>query len=45
VQWTLLGDERTVIDRLNLAGADVREVKPLALEDAAVAFLAEEISQ
>lgn len=41
-QWTLVGDQRELIDRLTLAGALVREVQPLALEDATLAFLAQE---
>jgi ABC-2 type transport system ATP-binding protein len=44
-QWTLVGDERDVIERLALAGANVRDVRPLALEDAALAFLADEVTQ
>jgi len=42
VQWTLVGEEREVTARLSLAGARVHEVKPLALEDAAMAFLSED---
>jgi ABC-2 type transport system ATP-binding protein len=42
VQWTLVGEERDVTARLTAAGAAVREVTPLALEEAALAFLAEE---
>jgi len=42
VQWTLVGEEREVTERLALAGAHVREVSPLRLEDAALAFLTEE---
>jgi ABC-2 type transport system ATP-binding protein len=44
MQWTLVGDEREVVQRLAGAGAQVREVTPLGLEDAALAFLAEEVS-
>ena len=44
-QWTLVGEEREVIERLARAGARVREVKALPLEDAALAFLTEEISR
>jgi ABC-2 type transport system ATP-binding protein len=40
-QWTLVGDQRELIDRLTLAGALVREVQPLALEDATLALLAQ----
>lgn len=45
VQWTLVGEERQVSERLALSGAQVREVAPLALEDAALAFLDEEESR
>jgi ABC-2 type transport system ATP-binding protein len=41
-QWTLIGEERDVTARLAAAGATVREVTPLALEEAALAFLTEE---
>jgi len=44
-QWTLVGDRRELIDRLTLAGALVREVQPLALEAAAIALLAQELTQ
>jgi ABC-2 type transport system ATP-binding protein len=44
-QWTLVGDQRELIDRLTLAGALVREVQPLALADAALAFLAQEVTR
>jgi ABC-2 type transport system ATP-binding protein len=43
VQWTLIGEERDVTARLAAAGATVRDVTPLALEEAALAFLAEEV--
>lgn len=43
-QWTLVGDQRELIDRLTLAGAFVREVQPLALADAALAVLAQEVT-
>ncbi len=42
VQWTLTGEEHDVTARLAAAGATVREVTPLALEETALAFLAEE---
>ena len=42
LQWTLAGEERDVTARLTAAGATIREVAPLALEDAALAFLSEE---
>lgn len=45
VQWTLVGEEQEVTERLAGAGARVREVTSLGLEDAAVAFLAEEVSR
>ena len=44
VQCTLVGDERQMAERLARSGAQVREVTPLALEDAALAFLPEEVS-
>lgn len=44
IQWTLVGEEREVIERLTLAGGCVREAKPLTLEDAALAFLSEEVT-
>ncbi|HEX8410097.1 MAG TPA: ABC transporter ATP-binding protein [Thermoanaerobaculia bacterium] len=43
-QWTLIGEERDVTARLAAAGATVRDVTPLALEDAALAFLGEEVA-
>ena len=43
-QWTLVGEPRDVTARLAGAGATVREVAPLSLEEAALAFLAEEVS-
>jgi ABC-2 type transport system ATP-binding protein len=42
VQWTLIGEPDEVTARLAAAGATVRDVTPLALEEAAMAFLAEE---
>lgn len=44
MQWTLIGEERDVAARLAAAGAIVRDVKPLALEDAALAFLSDEVT-
>lgn len=44
VQWTLIGEERDVIARLAATGATVREVTALALEEAALAFLTEEVT-
>ena len=39
IDWTVWGDERRVVDGLAGAGAVVREVAPLSLDDAAVAVL------
>jgi ABC-2 type transport system ATP-binding protein len=44
VQWTLIGEERDVTARLAATGANVRDVTSLALEEAALAFLAEEVT-
>jgi ABC-2 type transport system ATP-binding protein len=44
LQWTLIGEERAVAERLAVAGAQVREVTSLGLEDAALAFLDGEAS-
>ena len=44
-QWTLVGDQRELIDRLTLAGALVRDVQPLPLEDATLALLAAEVTR
>jgi ABC-2 type transport system ATP-binding protein len=44
-QWTLIGEERDVTARLTAGGATVRDVTPLALEEAALAFLNEEVSR
>lgn len=44
VQWTLVGEPGDVTARLTSAGATVRDVTPLTLEEAALAFLAEEVS-
>jgi ABC-2 type transport system ATP-binding protein len=41
-QWTLIGEEPEVIERLAATGARVREVTPLSLEDAVLAFLTQE---
>ncbi len=41
-QWTLIGEPNEVRARLAGAGATVRDVTPLSLEEAALAFLAEE---
>ena len=45
VQWTLVGEEREVTERLTLAGARVDHVHGLALADAALALLSEEESR
>lgn len=42
-QWTLVGDEREVAARVAASGAEVRDVAALGLEDAALAFLPEEV--
>lgn len=44
-QWTLIGEEQELTARLAAAGATVREVTPMSLEEAALAFLAEEKSR
>lgn len=44
VQWTFVGEEQTVRERLTRAGARIREVTALGLEDAALAFLPEEVT-
>ncbi len=38
--WTICGDEAEVAERLRAAGATIRQVEPLTLEDAALALLA-----
>ena len=45
VQWTLVGEEQEMTERLAGTGARVREVTSLGLEDAAVAFLGGEVSR
>jgi ABC-2 type transport system ATP-binding protein len=42
LEWTMVGDERDITERLALAGAHVRDVTTLRLEDAALALLTEE---
>jgi ABC-2 type transport system ATP-binding protein len=44
-QWTLIGDQRELVDRLTVAGALVRDVQPLPLADAALAFLSQEVAR
>ena len=41
-QWTIVGDEREVVERLTQAGAGVREAVPLSFDDAALALLTTE---
>ncbi|HVF40232.1 MAG TPA: ABC transporter ATP-binding protein [Gemmatimonadaceae bacterium] len=41
-QWTIVGDEREIIERLTLGGARVREAQPITFEEAALALLSEE---
>ena len=45
VQWSLIGEEHDIAARLTAAGASVRDVTPLALEEAALAFISEEAGQ
>lgn len=45
IQWTLVGEEREVVERLTAAGGSVREAKPLTLEEATLAFLTEEVRE
>ena len=44
MQWTLIGEREDATARLAAAGATVRDVTPLALEEAALAVLAEEVT-
>jgi ABC-2 type transport system ATP-binding protein len=44
MQWTLVGEPGEMSARLAGAGVTVRDVSPLALEEAALAFLTEEVS-
>ena len=39
IEWTVWGEESGVVDRFTNAGAVIREVTPLSLDDAAVALL------
>ena len=41
-QWTVIGDEREITERLTLGGARVREAHPLTFEEAALALLSGE---
>ncbi len=45
LQWTLVGEEQEVTERLTHSGARVHEVTSLPLEDAALAFFPEEFSR
>jgi ABC-2 type transport system ATP-binding protein len=38
-QWTIIGDEREITERLTWAGAVVRDAQPLSFDDAALALL------
>lgn len=44
-QWTIVGDEKEIIDRLTLGGARVREAQPLTFEEAALALLSGETAR
>jgi ABC-2 type transport system ATP-binding protein len=43
-QWTLVGEREDITARLSGSGATVRDVTPLTLEEAALAFLSEEVA-
>ena len=42
VAWTIWGDEADVSEQLRATGATIRQVRPLSLEDAALALLSRE---
>jgi ABC-2 type transport system ATP-binding protein len=42
VRWTVWGEERDITTRIAAAGARVRDVQPVSLEDAALALLSRE---
>ncbi len=42
VEWHIWGDETGVVERLNWSGAQVQQVSPLTLQEAAVSLLAAE---
>lgn len=44
-EWTIVGDERDVTERLTLGGARVRGAQPLTFEEAALALLSGEASR
>ena len=39
IEWTVWGDERDVVDRLGRSGAQVRDVLPMGINEAALALL------
>jgi ABC-2 type transport system ATP-binding protein len=41
-QWTIIGDEREIADRLTSSGARIRDAQPLTFEEAALALLSGE---
>ena len=41
-QWTIVGDEREITERLTLGGARVRDAQPITFEEAALALLSGE---
>jgi len=43
VQWTIIGNEREVVERLTHTGARVLETQPLSFDDAALVLLTAEI--
>ena len=45
LQCTMMGEERDVVARLDGSGARVTDVSTLAVDEAALAFLADEVSQ
>lgn len=45
LQWTAIGEEREVTERVAAAGATVREITPLTLEEAALAILTGEVTR
>jgi len=44
-QWTIVGDERDITERLTHGGARVREAQPLTFEEAALALLSGEAAR
>ena len=45
VQWTVVGDEREIRERLTISGASVRDVSTLPLEEAALALIPDEAAR